>query len=82
MQAQNAAEIRRLRLAGLSWRSPPSALTTTLAAAGDAEAATSGLSTMTPADDAPPAPPPPPLWRISERDTTRGEGSPARTLAS
>lgn len=80
MQAQNADEILRRSFLGLSWRSPPSALVTpTLAASdGDAEATTSGLSTMIPADEAPA-----PAWRISsERDTTRGEGSPARRLAS
>lgn len=72
MQAQNADEIFRRSLAGLSWRS-------LAATAGDAEATTSGLSTMIPADEAPPAA----AWRISsERDTTRGEGSPARRLAS
>jgi hypothetical protein len=83
MHAQNAAEIRRRRRLG---RSPPSARTKTVA--GDDDDATSGLSTMTPPaaadeEEAPTLPPAPPPWRmISERDTARGEGSPARMLAS
>ena len=82
MQAQNADEIFRRRLACRSWRSPSGPTTTV---AGDSEAA-AGLSTMTAADGdeapAPPNPTAPPPWRIIERDTTRGEGSPDRRLAS
>ncbi|PUZ68863.1 hypothetical protein GQ55_2G062300 [Panicum hallii var. hallii] len=80
MQAQNADEIFRRRLACRSWRSPSGP---TMTVAGDAED-DAGLSTMTTAadDEAPASPNPtaPPPWRIIERDTTRGEGSPARTM--